>query len=76
MGGQGNLHGLPSVPAGEKSLPVATVTSDGFLSVGGAGIGGVFGAKNLKGIAVKGQHSVRVATATGWFRWSTHWQTK
>jgi aldehyde:ferredoxin oxidoreductase len=48
-------------PAGERQLPIATLTSDGFLSVGGAGIGAVMGAKNLKGIAVKGQHSVRVA---------------
>lgn len=48
-------------PAGEKRLPIATVVSDGFLSVGGAGIGAVFGAKNLKGIAVKGQNSVMVA---------------
>lgn len=48
-------------PAGAQSLPLATLTSDGFLSVGGAGIGAIMGAKNLKGIAVKGQHSVRVA---------------
>lgn len=48
-------------PAGENTLPVATVTSEGFLSIGGAGIGAVFGSKHLKGIAVRGQHSVRVA---------------
>jgi aldehyde:ferredoxin oxidoreductase len=48
-------------PAGEKMLPIATVVNDGFLSVGGAGVGAVFGSKNLKGIAVKGQHSVKVA---------------
>lgn len=48
-------------PAGENLLPVSTVVTDGFLSVAGAGIGAVFGAKNLKGIAVKGQHSVKVA---------------
>lgn len=48
-------------PAGEKQLPIATLVSDGFLSVGGAGIGAVFGAKNLKSIAVKGKHSVKVA---------------
>jgi aldehyde:ferredoxin oxidoreductase len=48
-------------PAGERQLPIATITGDGFLSVGGAGIGAIMGAKNLKGIAVKGQHSVLVA---------------
>jgi len=48
-------------PAGEQQLPMATVVSDGFLSVGGAGIGSIMGAKNLKGIAVKGQRSVQVA---------------
>ncbi len=48
-------------PAGERQLPIATLTSDGFLSVGGAGIGAIMGAKNLKGIAVKGEQSVRVA---------------
>lgn len=48
-------------PAGEMRLPVATIVSDGFLSIGGAGIGAVFGAKNLKGIAVKGRQSVLVA---------------
>jgi aldehyde:ferredoxin oxidoreductase len=48
-------------PAGEKLLPLANVTNDGFLSVGGAGIGAVMGSKNLKAIAVKGSHSVSVA---------------
>ena len=48
-------------PAGERLLPLANVINDGFLSVGGAGIGAVMGSKNLKGIAVKGNHSVTVA---------------
>jgi aldehyde:ferredoxin oxidoreductase len=48
-------------PAGEQQLPIATLISDGFLAVGGGGIGAIMGAKNLKGIAVKGQHSVQVA---------------
>ena len=48
-------------PAGEQQLPVSTLISDGFLSVGGAGLGAIMGSKNLKGIAVKGQHSVQVA---------------
>lgn len=48
-------------PAGERLLPLANIVNDGFLSVGGAGIGAVLGSKNLKSIAVKGNHSVKVA---------------
>ena len=47
-------------PAGERLLPLANVINDGFLSVGGAGIGAVMGSKNLKAIAVKGNHSLTV----------------
>ncbi len=48
-------------PAGEHQVPLATVINDGFLSVGGAGTGAVMGSKNLKAIAVRGQHSLSVA---------------
>jgi aldehyde:ferredoxin oxidoreductase len=48
-------------PAGEKLIPLANIINDGFLSVGGAGIGAVMGSKNLKAIAVRGSHSVTVA---------------
>ncbi len=48
-------------PAGERLLPLASIANDRFLSVGGAGIGAVMGSKNLKALAVKGQHSVQVA---------------
>ncbi|UCE78386.1 MAG: aldehyde ferredoxin oxidoreductase family protein [Nitrospiraceae bacterium] len=48
-------------PAGERQLPMATIINDRFLAVGGAGIGAVMGSKNLKAIAVKGQHSLEVA---------------
>lgn len=48
-------------PAGERLVPLANVINDGFLSVGGAGIGAVMGSKHLKAIAVKGSHSLRVA---------------
>ncbi len=48
-------------PAGEQLLPLANIVNDRFLSVGGAGIGAVMGSKNLKAIAVKGQHSLHVA---------------
>ena len=42
-------------------MPLANIINDGFLSVGGAGIGAVMGSKNLKAIAVKGNHSVTIA---------------
>jgi aldehyde:ferredoxin oxidoreductase len=48
-------------PAGERLIPMANIINDGFLSVGGAGIGAVMGSKNLKAIAVKGSHSLTVA---------------
>ncbi|MBW2108780.1 MAG: aldehyde ferredoxin oxidoreductase family protein [Deltaproteobacteria bacterium] len=48
-------------PAGENLAAVANVVTDGFLAVGGAGIGAVMGSKNLKAIAVKGNRSVLVA---------------
>lgn len=48
-------------PAGERLLPLANIINDGFLSVGGGGIGAVMGSKNLKAIAVKGSHSLTVA---------------
>jgi len=48
-------------PAGERLLPISNIISDRFLSVGGAGVGAVMGSKNLKAIAVKGQHSLKVA---------------
>jgi aldehyde:ferredoxin oxidoreductase len=48
-------------PAGERLLPLANVVNDRFLSVGGAGVGAVMGSKNLKALAVKGQHSLQVA---------------
>ena len=51
-------------PAGERQLPIANIVNDRFLSVGGAGIGAVMGSKNLKGLAVKGQHSLQVSDGT------------
>lgn len=48
-------------PAGENLVPFANAVNDRFLPVGGAGIGAVMGAKNLKAIALKGQHSLCIA---------------
>jgi aldehyde:ferredoxin oxidoreductase len=47
---------------------LANVINDGFLSVGGAGIGAVMGSKNLKAIAVKGNHSVSIADSDRFVR--------
>ena len=55
-------------PAGEKLIPLANVINDGFLSVGGAGIGAVMGSKNLKAIAVRGSHSLSVADSDRFVR--------
>lgn len=58
----GNETYLVSIgPAGEKLLPISNIVNDGFLSVGGAGIGAVMGSKNLKAIAVKGSKSLSIA---------------
>jgi len=42
-------------------VPLANIVNDGFLSVGGGGIGAVMGSKHLKAIAVKGSRSVAIA---------------
>ncbi len=55
-------------PAGEKLVALANIINDGFLSVGGAGIGAVMGAKNLKAIAVRGSHSLSVADSDRFVR--------
>lgn len=55
-------------PAGEKLLPLANLVNDGFLSVGGAGIGAVMGSKNLKAIAVRGNHSLSIADSDRFVR--------
>lgn len=55
-------------PAGEHLVPLANVINDGFLSVGGGGIGAVMGSKNLKAIAVKGSRSLSVADSDRFVR--------
>ena len=55
-------------PAGEKLVPLANIVNDGFLSVGGAGIGAVMGSKNLKAIVVRGSHSLSVADSDRFVR--------
>jgi len=48
-------------PAGEKLSLIANITFDGHRAAGRTGVGAVAGAKNLKGIAVRGNLSVKVA---------------
>ncbi|MGD8513705.1 MAG: aldehyde ferredoxin oxidoreductase N-terminal domain-containing protein, partial [Deltaproteobacteria bacterium] len=55
-------------PAGENLVPLSNIINDGFLSVGGAGIGAVMGSKNLKAIAVKGNHSVSISDSERFVR--------
>lgn len=55
-------------PAGERLVPLANIVNDGFLSVGGTGIGAVMGSKNLKAIAVKGTHSLSIADSDRFVR--------
>jgi aldehyde:ferredoxin oxidoreductase len=55
-------------PAGENLVPLSNIINDGFLSVGGAGIGSVMGSKNLKAIAVKGNHSVSISDSERFVR--------
>lgn len=55
-------------PAGEKLVPMANIVNNGFLSVGGAGIGAVMGSKNLKAIAVRGSNSLSVAESDRFVR--------
>ena len=47
-------------PAGENKANLATLVSDGLLLDGGAGIGAIFGAKNLKAIVISGSQDVTV----------------
>ena len=48
-------------PAGEKLSLIANATFDGHRMAGRTGVGAVFGSKNLKAMAVKGNLSIAVA---------------
>jgi len=48
-------------PAGENRIPFACIGSDAYRQMGRGGGGAIFGAKNLKCIAVKGTGGVQVA---------------
>ncbi|AEA33804.1 aldehyde ferredoxin oxidoreductase family protein [Hippea maritima] len=48
-------------PAAEKLSLISNITFDGRRMAGRTGIGAVMGSKNLKGVAVKGHISIKVA---------------
>ena len=50
-------------PAGENKLPWACLSTDQFHKAGRGGHGALFGAKNLKAIAVRGTGAVKVGDA-------------
>jgi putrescine aminotransferase len=57
-------HGTKSLsigPAGENMVTYACVGSEAYRQLGRAGAGALFGSKNLKAIAVKGNGGVQVA---------------
>ena len=51
--------------AGERLSRISTVMVDRTSIVGRGGLGAVFGSKNLKAIAVKGSHGIKVADWQG-----------
>jgi aldehyde:ferredoxin oxidoreductase len=48
-------------PAGENGVSFSVVVSDYSSAAGGAGLGAIMAAKNLKGVAVRGTQGFRVA---------------
>jgi aldehyde:ferredoxin oxidoreductase len=52
---------LVTGPAGEKGVTFSTLICDRGRAIGRAGVGAVFGSKNLKGIAVYGTRKIEVA---------------
>jgi aldehyde:ferredoxin oxidoreductase len=48
-------------PAGEKLVNYACITASLYREFGRGGVGAVMGSKNLKGIAIRGSHDVKVA---------------
>lgn len=62
-------------PAGEKLVPLSCIMNSRCHS-GGAGTGAVMGSKNLKAIAVKGTHGVRVADRKELMRLNKYMETQ
>lgn len=55
------MKSLSIGPAGENLVPFACVGSESYRQMGRGGVGTLFGAKNLKAIAVRGTGGVQVA---------------
>lgn len=62
----GEQHQVAAIgPAGEKRVRFATIGHRLKNAVGNGGFGGVFGAKNLKAIAIRGTRGVTLADPAG-----------
>jgi aldehyde:ferredoxin oxidoreductase len=48
-------------PAGERGVLFASIMNDRDRAAGRSGVGAVFGSKNLKAVAVRGDHPIRFA---------------
>jgi putrescine aminotransferase len=55
------MKSLSIGPAGENGIPFACVGSESYRQMGRGGVGTLFGAKNLKAIAVRGTGGIQVA---------------
>jgi putrescine aminotransferase len=55
------MKSLSIGPAGENMVPFACVGSESYRQMGRGGAGALFGSKNLKAIAVKGNGGIQVA---------------
>ena len=56
-----SMKSLSIGPAGESGVPFACVGSESYRQMGRGGVGTLFGAKNLKAIAVRGTGGIQVA---------------
>ncbi len=78
VGDSATVSQMPAVlcigPAGERLSRIAVLLHDGGNAAGQGGFGGVFGAKNLKAISVRGTGGVAIADPQGlmdrwlWYR--------
>ncbi len=55
------MKSLSIGPAGENGIPFACVGSESYRQMGRGGVGTLFGAKNLKAVAVRGTGGIQVA---------------
>jgi len=63
-------------PAGENAVPFACVGTEAYRQFGRAGVGALFGSKNLKGIACRGTGGIRVADLPAFLDKADHYKKK